>query len=124
MRAATPIGMAVGASIVALAFVVSVVLGISGAYLLINSEINHQNAVERVNAVRNSIPICRALVEMDDASHPPVTNASNDPLSYGHKLSRAITDVVKTTRCNVLLTKLHNGESIEQITNELTPKGS
>lgn len=122
-------GLAVLLSLVVVAFVLSVALAIGGSYLLTISAIHHQQTNEQElkqreaeSSIRTAIPTCNALVEMDDAK-VGASNASNDPHSYGHNLARAITDVVATTQCRMLLREVAEHKSFSQIAKDLGREG-
>ena len=111
--------------------------GLVGSYALSIHESNiqaHQRAVATAKrnaslklasekaAILGSVPLCRGLVLMDDASHPPVSNASSKPDSYGHKLAHAIHVVVVTSKCPILLHDIENHVPYTQIFKDLGMK--
>jgi hypothetical protein len=120
-----PERIAVFVSLVICAFVFSVIVGMAGSYAITLHSIDvqhradvalHQREIE--SQVRTAIPTCKALVEMDDAKNG-ASNASSDPNSYGHRLAKAIHDVVARSQCTVILKDLKNGQTIAQIVKEL-----
>lgn len=95
-----------------------VVLSVSLANRAIQNEKLYEAGLRQREAesqIRTSIPTCKAIVKMDDASHGAV-NASNSPNSYGHRLSRAIHDVNVTSGCAKIVHELNEGWSIAKIT--------
>ena len=105
----TPISIAVFASMATTAaiLIIAAAVGLSvGLTLHLRAQQNAQQKQiarrEATTQLRASVPTCKALIELDRA-RIGATNASHDPSSYGHKLARAIHDVVDTTKCYRLI---------------------
>jgi hypothetical protein len=81
------------------AFLVILGCAIGGAYLVAE----HAVHVAQASNLQAGIRTCEAVRKMDEASQPPVVNASSNPLSYGHKLASAIHQLYITSGCKELL---------------------
>jgi hypothetical protein len=98
-----PVAIAVFVSIVLCAFVFILIGSLVADYALMVHYYDTIQAHQALLQIKQSIPTCRALVHLDQASSPPVVNASTNPLSYGHKLAVAIHQVVVSTHCIQIL---------------------
>lgn len=135
----SPITVAVRVSVALIVIVVSVFAALGGSYLI---GISNKNAIaasekafeakqaklqqafekaqsqlhtrELESSVRTAIPTCRALIKLDSAKDG-ASNASMDPNSYGHRLATDITNVVKVSRCRVLIKKVDAGVPLLKI---------
>lgn len=122
----SPISVAVVVSLLCAFFILATGAAIGGSYLLNIQTIHREEAAaaelharEAQAQIRNSVPMCKALVKMDDASQPPVVNASGSPHSYGHKLATAIHELVASSKCNILLADVAKHEPYTEILRQL-----
>ena len=123
----SPITTAVIGSVAAVVFLLTAGVAVGGSYLLSLSIIHKQavtaeqlRAREGTAQIRTSIPICRALVEMDAASHIPSSNFPSPPKNgYDERLSAAISQFVKTSRCITLLADVAKHEPYTEILHQL-----
>lgn len=103
-RVINPISLAVAVSLAVVAFVMTCALAIGGSYALtvhaLHTAQAAQNSVglrDQTAQIRESVPICRALVEMDNASVAGTNGA------YEKRLAAAIHDFARYSKCRLLL---------------------
>lgn len=107
-----------------------------GAYALVIHETDLQtqsraaaatarNKAEALQAektqILSSVPLCNGLILMDDAKNG-ASNASKRQDSYGHKLAKAITVVVKDSKCRILVSDVNHHVPFPQIARDLGTK--
>ena len=122
-----PITAAVIASVAAVVFLITAGAAIGGSYLLALDVAHKQTvAAEQLRAreaqsqIRVSVPICKALVDMDEASHAPAFDFPKPPSNgYDIKLSAAIHRFVTTSKCSVLLADVAKHEPYTEIIHQL-----
>lgn len=128
------VGRMVAIGIASIILVLTLLVGAYAVTLHEASVQDHQRAVatakrnaqlkeiQEKQSIQGAIPLCEGLVAMDAASHPPVTNASNNPLSYGHKLARAIHQFSVASKCPILLNDVAHHAPVDKILRDLGEK--
>lgn len=126
MSAQPVVGLAVFLSVCFVVVFLMIIAATGGEYLLTLHTLHAQEAASMASHIREmtaqlraALPTCHALQALDNASHPPVVNASHNPLSYGHKLAQAIHQVYQTSQCRVILNGVAHHESLTQILKQI-----
>lgn len=125
----TAVSMAVIASILILAFLVIGGGAVATSVVLSLSAIRHEEAAakalqqrEMTAQLREGVPTCRAISDMDLASHVPGSEFPKPPRNgYDKRLSAAIHEIDTRSHCTLILSDLAKHESFAQIEKQLAP---
>lgn len=106
-----PVAMAVFASLIVLAFILIGAAGVGiSSYLSLHAIHNQEVAAQQLRAkemtaqLREGVPTCRAIADMDKAAHVPSKDFPKPPSNgYDERLSRAIHEIDVNSKCALIL---------------------
>ena len=126
-RPISPVSLAVVASLAAFAALLAIAVAIGGSYALTLHALHAQaaeeaalKAREATFQIRQAVPTCEAINQMDVASHVPAVDFPAPPANiYDRRLSAAIHAVNVRSHCPAILNGIAHHESYAQILKQL-----